>query len=154
MGDTRRLRSDDVVPLVDPAQEDAAEVDRPDPVVDLLEPDRVLLEGVGDEHEPFLEPDRPGVGDPLDDEGAGILDRGQDSGIRAGGGPEESGRRAAAQGLVGSLAIVEATEGGEGPLLERQRGAGGGRIASPLSVLDLRSWAPFCCGCAGRIRWC
>ncbi len=26
----------------------------------LLEADRVLLKGVGDEHEPFLEPDRPG----------------------------------------------------------------------------------------------
>jgi len=66
MGNTCRLRSDDVVPFVDPSQQDAAEVDRPDAIGHLLEADRVLLEGVGDEHKPFLEPDRPGVGDALD----------------------------------------------------------------------------------------
>ena len=71
MGNTCALRPDDVVPLVDPSQEDTAEVDRPDAIGHLLEADRVLLEGVGDEHQPFLEPDRPSVGDALDDEVAG-----------------------------------------------------------------------------------
>ena len=28
----------------------------------------------------------------------------------------------------------------------------GGRIAPCFSVLCMRSWAPFCCGCAGRMR--
>ena len=37
MGNTCRLRSDDVVPLVDPSQQDAAEVDRPDAIGHLLE---------------------------------------------------------------------------------------------------------------------
>jgi proteic killer suppression protein len=32
MGNTCRLRSDDVVPFVDPSQQDAAEVDRPDAI--------------------------------------------------------------------------------------------------------------------------
>ena len=77
MGDTR-LRPDDVIPFVDPAQQDGAEVDRPDPVSYLLEADGELLEGVGDEHEPLLEPDRPRIGDALDEEVAGILDRGFD----------------------------------------------------------------------------
>lgn len=34
----------------------------------------------------------------------------------------------------------------------RARVAFGGRIASPLRVLCMRSCAPFCCGEAGRIR--
>ncbi len=125
MGNTCRLRSDDVVPFVNPSQQDAAEVDRPDAIGHLLEADRVLLEGVGDEHKPFLEPDRPGVGDALDDEVAGILDRRQGVGIRARGGPVERGRRPALQGLVGPLVIVEAAEGGERPLLQRQIGPRG-----------------------------
>ncbi len=125
MGNTCRLRSDDVVPFVNPSQQDAAEVDRPDAIGHLLEADRVLLEGVGDEHKPFLEPDRPGVGDALDDEVPGIFDRRQGVGIRARGGPVERGRRPALQGLVGPLVIVEAAEGGERPLLQRQIGPRG-----------------------------
>jgi hypothetical protein len=58
----------------------------------------VLLEGVGDEHEPCLEPDRPGVGDALDDEVARVLDRRQEVGIRAWGGPVEGSRGSTAQG--------------------------------------------------------
>ena len=74
MGDTG-LRADDVVPFVDPAQAGRAEVDRPDAVVDLLEADGVLLERVGDEEQALLEAEGAGVGDALDDEVAGILDR-------------------------------------------------------------------------------
>ena len=92
MGDTGRLRPDDVVPFVDPSQQDAAEVDRPDAVVHLLKADGVLLQRVGDEEQFLLEPERPGVRDALHDEMAGILDRGQDSGIGARGGPVEGGR--------------------------------------------------------------
>jgi len=52
-----------------------AEVYRPDTVGHLLETDRVLLERVGEEEEPLLQTDGTGVGDPLNDEVAGILDR-------------------------------------------------------------------------------
>ena len=69
------LGPDDVIPFVDPSQEHLAEVDRPDPVVDLLEADGVLLERVGEEQEPLLQADGAGVGDALDDEVTGILDR-------------------------------------------------------------------------------
>src|SRR5216117_424934 len=48
MGNTR-LRPDGVVPFVDASQEDVAEVNGPDAVVDLLEADGVLLERVGDD---------------------------------------------------------------------------------------------------------
>ena len=82
-----------------------------------------MLEGVGDKHEPLLEPDRPGVGDALDDEVAGVLDRRQDSGIRTAGESVEGGRRPAVQGLVRPLVIVEVAAGGEGPLPQRQIGA-------------------------------
>ena len=39
MGDRSHLRSDDIVPFVDPSQEDTAEVDQPDTVSHLLEAD-------------------------------------------------------------------------------------------------------------------
>lgn len=68
---------DDVVTFVHAPQEDAAEVNRPDAVGDLLEPDRVLLERIGDEEQAFLQADGAGVGDARDDEMAGILDRRQ-----------------------------------------------------------------------------
>jgi hypothetical protein len=43
----RCSRSNDVVALVDAAEEDVAEVDRPHTVGDLLESDRMLLERMG-----------------------------------------------------------------------------------------------------------
>jgi hypothetical protein len=46
MGNISRSRPDHVVPFVDPPQEHVAEVDRPDPVGDLLEADGMLLERV------------------------------------------------------------------------------------------------------------
>ena len=67
-------RPNDVVPFVDASQEDIAEVNRPDAVVDLLEPDGVLLERVGDEQQALLQTDGAGVGDAFDDEVPGILD--------------------------------------------------------------------------------
>jgi len=117
----------------------------------------MLLERVGDEHEPFLEPDRPGVGDALDDEVAGILNRRQDVGVRAGGGPVEGGRGPAVQGLVGPLVIGEAAEGGERPLLQRQRGPRRAnrlaceRLVHPLvGPILLRLGRPGCVGAECR----
>jgi len=52
-----RLRADNKVAFVESGQEDAAEVDRPDPVVDLVEADMMLLEGVGNEEQATLEPE-------------------------------------------------------------------------------------------------
>ena len=57
MGDTVLLGSDDVVAFVDAAQQHVAEVNRPDPVVDLLEADGVLLERVGEEQQALPEAD-------------------------------------------------------------------------------------------------
>jgi len=54
---------DDVVAFVDPSQELVAEVNRPDPVGDLLEADRVLLQGMGDEQPPLFQANGAGVGD-------------------------------------------------------------------------------------------
>src|SRR5436309_2604718 len=68
-------RPNDVVPFVDASQEDIAEVNRPDAVVDLLEPDGVLLECVGDEQQALLQTDGAGVGDALDDEVPGTTGR-------------------------------------------------------------------------------
>ena len=62
MGNTR-LRPDGVVPFVDASQEDVAEVNGPDAVVDLLEADGVLLERVGDEQQPPFQADGSSVGD-------------------------------------------------------------------------------------------
>jgi hypothetical protein len=74
MGDTSGLGPDDVVTLVNAPQQDTAEIERPNAVVDLFEADRVLREGVGDKQQPLLEANRPGVGDALDDVVAGVLD--------------------------------------------------------------------------------
>ena len=75
MGDTFALGSDDVISLVDPPQQHVAEVNRPDPVLDLFEADRMLLERIGQEQQPLLQADGAGAGHPLDEEVAGILDR-------------------------------------------------------------------------------
>jgi len=47
MGNTFALGPDHVVPFVDASQEHVTEMNRPDAIVDLLEPDMMLLERVG-----------------------------------------------------------------------------------------------------------
>src|SRR5438876_9588426 len=117
MGDTFALSLDDVIPLVDPPQQHVAEVNRPDPVVDLLEANRMLLERIGQEQQPLLQADGAGVGHALDEEVAGILDRWQRAAVRAGGGTVQRGRWAIVQRLVRPLFVVEPAKGVEGPLL-------------------------------------
>src|SRR2546428_7752226 len=88
MGDTvwgHESGAEDVVAFVDAGEEDLAEVDGPDAVADLLEADGVLLEGVGEEEEPFAEADRARVRDALDDEVGGIGDRREGSVVGTGG---------------------------------------------------------------------
>jgi hypothetical protein len=152
MGDRWR-GPDDVVAFVDPPQPDMAEVDRPDAVGDLLEADGVLLEGVGEEEPALLEAEGAGVGDARDEAGPRILDGRERTGGRAGGGTVPRRGRPVAQGFVGPLVVREVAEGG------KARGGGarderGGRMASPLRGLCIRSCAPFCWGWAGKIRWC
>jgi hypothetical protein len=130
MGD-RWLGPDDVVAFVDAAEKDVAEVNRPDAVVDLLEPDGVLLQGIREEEEPCLEADGAGIGDALDEEVSGIFDGRQESGVRARRGGIARGRWVVVQGLVGALVVVEAAEGVEGALLGRE---GGARRADGLAL--------------------
>ena len=75
------LASNDVVPFVEASNQDAAEMNRPDPVGDLLEADRVLFERIGDEEQSLLEAKRPSVGDALHQEVPGILNRRQLAGV-------------------------------------------------------------------------
>jgi hypothetical protein len=70
-----QLSTNDVVPFVEPSQQNPTEMNRPDAVVNLLEADGVLLQRVGNEEQPPLEPKGPGVRDALHDEMSGILDR-------------------------------------------------------------------------------
>ena len=80
MGDSSRLGSDDVVAFVDASEQDVAKVNGPDPIVDLLEADRMLLQCVGQREQPLLEANRARVGDPLDEEVTRIFDRGSRAG--------------------------------------------------------------------------
>jgi hypothetical protein len=129
MGD-RWLGPDDVVTFVHSPQQDTAEVNRPDAVGDLLEPERVLLERIGDEQQPLLQADGARVGDALDEEVPGILDGGHGTRVGAGRGPVERSRGPILERLVGPLVVVEAAEGVEGPLLGDEGGAG--RESRPL----------------------
>ena len=80
---------------------------------------------IGNEEHAFLEPKGPGVGHPLDDEVAGIVDRRQRTGVRTRGGPIQITRRATAQGLVRPLVVVLVAEAVERALLAAQRGPRG-----------------------------
>jgi len=69
------LASNGGVTFVESGDEHLAEVDRPDAVVDLLEPDGVRRQGVGDEKQARLDAEGAGRGDARDEEVARILDR-------------------------------------------------------------------------------
>ena len=73
MGDSSRLSPDHVVAFVHASEQDVAEVNRPDPVVDFLEADRMLLKRVGEEEQPLLQANHACIGDALDEEVAEIL---------------------------------------------------------------------------------
>ena len=75
MGNPSRVSfSYDHVPLIYRGKKDGVEVDGPDPVVDLLEPDVEVFQGRGDEDELVAEANGSNPGDALDDEVAQILD--------------------------------------------------------------------------------
>ena len=74
MGDSSQLGPDDVVAFIDASEQDVAEMNGPDSVIDLLEPHRVLLQRIGEKEQTLFEPDGSGVGHALDEKVAGILD--------------------------------------------------------------------------------
>ncbi len=63
--------------LIDLGEENGVEVDRPDSIVDLLQPDELLLQGIGDEEQLVLEPEGPSVRHAFDDVMPRVLDRRQ-----------------------------------------------------------------------------
>ena len=128
-----------------------AEVDGPDPIIDFLEAEDVLLERVRDEEQTVVEPDGPRVRHPLGNVMARILDRRKATRVPARRRLVERGGRPASEKLVRALVVVEDAKSVEGALLAG-RCACGGRAVAALSVRCIRSWAPFCWGLAGRIR--
>jgi hypothetical protein len=70
-------RADDVVAVVDASQEHVTKVDGPDPVVDCLEAEELLLERVGDEEQTRLESERPRIRHALGNVVGRVLDRRQ-----------------------------------------------------------------------------
>ena len=72
MGDSSLPAPADVVAFINAAEQHAAEVNGPYPIVDFLEADGMLLKRIGEKQEPRLQANRTGVGHPLDEEVAGI----------------------------------------------------------------------------------
>ena len=113
-------RADDVVAFIDAGQEDVAEVDGPDAILDLLEAEDLLLERVRDEEQALLEPDRPRVRHSLGNVMARVLDRRDVPRVRAGRRLIDRGGRPAPEKLVRTLFVVEDAEPVEGALLGGQ----------------------------------
>ena len=109
--------ADDVVAFIDAGEEDVAEVDGPDPIVDFLEADNLLLERVRDEEQARLEPDRPRVGHALGNVMPRVLEGRQVARVRAGGGLVQGRGGPAPEKVVRTLFIVEDAEPREGALL-------------------------------------
>jgi len=110
-------------------------VDGPDPIIDLLEADDVLLERVREEEQALLEPDRPGVGHALGNVVARVLDRREVPRVRTGRRLVQRGGRPAPEKLVRALVVVEDTEAVEGALLGGQvplRGPRGRGLEGPM----------------------
>ena len=111
----------------------------------------MLLQRIGDEEQLLLEPEGPRVRDALHEEVSGILDRGHGPRVGPARRPVARRGRGAREELVRPLVVVLGAEAIERALL-RQGVERGGRIASALSVLCIRSCAPFSCGDAGLVR--
>lgn len=73
-----------IVAFIDAGEEDVAAVEGPDPIVDFLEAQDLLLERVRDEEQARLEPDRPRVRHALRNVVARVRDRRERARIRAG----------------------------------------------------------------------
>lgn len=140
---------DNHVAFVHFGQEDGSEVDGPDSVVGFFKVDVVFFHGVGNKEQLVFQPEGAGVGDPLDKEVPGVFEGRQALGKRARRGAVAGARGVTAQCVVRALVVVYRPKAIECSLLGAQVSAGGGRQAPALSVLCMRSWAPFSCGEAG-----
>ena len=74
----------DIVPFIQACEQDRAEVDGPDAVIDFFQPDVVGVERIGANQQPALEVNGAGIGDALHEEVRGILEGRQLRRIRAG----------------------------------------------------------------------
>ncbi len=119
------LAPNDIVTFVDPGDKYLAKVDRPDAIVDFLESNRVWCKRVRDEEQPLLETEGARVGDALDEEVPGILDRQKPGIVLARRGPVERRGCPSSQMLMRPLLVVLLSELIEGALLGDQRGPRG-----------------------------
>ena len=62
--------------FINPSQQHVAEVERPDPVIDLFQANAVLPQGGGEIEQPGLEPHRTRIRHALDQEMIRVLERG------------------------------------------------------------------------------
>ena len=66
---------DDTIALVEAREQDRAEVNRPDPIVNFFESDVVVVERSGEVQQPGLKANRAGIRDAFDEEVARIVQR-------------------------------------------------------------------------------
>jgi hypothetical protein len=86
-------------------------------MVDLLKPDAVLLQGIGDEQQSVLETERAGVRDALDEEMPRVLARRDLAGKRPRRRAVAGGWGTAAEGFVEPLVVIKGPEVVESALL-------------------------------------
>ena len=107
MGDSSRLGPDNVVTFINASEQDVAEVNRPNSVVDLLEADRMLRQRIGEKERSLPQSNRSCVRHAFHENVAGIFDRRQRARVRAPRGTVQDGRRPIAQRLVRSFVVVQ-----------------------------------------------
>ena len=69
--------ADDIVAIIEAREQDCAEVNRPDPIVDFFETDIVIVERIGEVQQPGLQANRASISDAFDEEVARIVQRGE-----------------------------------------------------------------------------
>ena len=69
--------ADDIVALIEAREQDRAEVNRPNPVVDFFETDVAIVERIGEIQHPGLNANRAGIADPFDEKLARTVRRGE-----------------------------------------------------------------------------
>ena len=74
--------ADDIVALIEAREQDRAEVNRPDPLVDFFETDVAIVERIGEIQHPGLKTNRASISDAFDEEVARIFQRGESRWIR------------------------------------------------------------------------
>ena len=115
------------VVFVEPSEQDGAEVERPDAVVDFFQADVVLDDAGADVDPPLLPADAAVAADASDFEVAGIFQRREPLGIGARGRLIEGSRGLVLEPLVWPLVVELVAEGVEETLLGS--GVGGGRAS-------------------------